>query len=515
MSLVESEEFEVMESEIYEFLPSMNASQLETLYTKIDLTIPEASKGKKNVLLRGMNSHLAGFGDLEDGGFANLKIVHEFLTKNPDEAEVKVKPDESLLEKKLSLIVNDEHPIAGLAGVDAIVNARIEELLKKLNPSTDSPSASEVDKKSETEKREVKRREDLARVQQVPRPVIFKLTGEIGGSKSISYENLKFQTKNAYKQGYIEQNIIAAVIRAISSENDDLRTLFELQDEPELELMLKMLEPIMKQKDSATYFSDLCNAVQTGSQNCLDFVVGLLSLKKKILVRSQQEGIPFDKSLLSKQLMKTMYSGIKNTNIRSEIRDNCRSLTDMSDTDLLKIVGDAMSIEQDRIDKFGSKKAVGFNVVTTNEGTKTGKNKENLLPALVQELKLSHDTQLACLKSDMDELKSLVAATVQMVSAQNSSFNNNNNPLEASCQNQQNNPQFKMWRSFQPAGNARPGSHVNNNKSKVPNRCTACVAQNIFKCIHCSLCGDEGHRSYNCPTKATPPAAGSGNGNGL
>ena len=91
MSLGESEELEVMESEIYEFLPSLNASQLETLYAKIDLTIPEASKGKKMLLVRGMNSHLAGFGDLEDNGFANLKIIHEFITKKPDETELKLR----------------------------------------------------------------------------------------------------------------------------------------------------------------------------------------------------------------------------------------------------------------------------------------------------------------------------------------------------------------------------------------------------------------------------------------
>ena len=37
------------------------------------------------------------------------------------------------------------------------------------------------------------------------------------------------------------------------------------------------------------------------------------SLKEKILARSKKEGTPFEEKMLMNQLMKTLYSGIRNT----------------------------------------------------------------------------------------------------------------------------------------------------------------------------------------------------------
>ncbi len=254
-------------------------------------------------------------------------------------------------------------------------------------------------------------------------------------------------------------------------------------------------------------------------QSCMNFVVELLSLKQKVLVRSQQEETPFDKDMLTKQLMKTMYSGMKNTNIRSEVRENCRGIRNISQAELLKIVGEAVSIENSRNEKFSATKKTSVNAVSVGgeDGSKPGKNKENYLPAQVQELKVAHETQMAGLKSDMDELKSLLTATVQMVTSQQNSYKNCP-PFGNNCAAPANDGMWKMYQnSTNPlmnvdAQNFKPRTNFNrkNNRGRFKN----CVENNVYKCVHCLLCCQEGHRANECPNKQEGAGA-AGNENRL
>ena len=44
------DEVQVMEEELYEFLPSLEVDELETIFEKMQVTCPDAAKGKKNVV---------------------------------------------------------------------------------------------------------------------------------------------------------------------------------------------------------------------------------------------------------------------------------------------------------------------------------------------------------------------------------------------------------------------------------------------------------------------------------
>ena len=284
---------------------------------------------------------------------------------------------------------------------------------------------------------------------------------------------------------------------------------------------MEFLEPILKEKDSATYFNELCNAVQSGTQTVMDFVVMLLSLKEKILARSKKEGTPFEENMLMNQLMKTLYSGIRNTNIRSEIRENCRGILDISPPKLIKIVGDAMAIENTRNEEFSGKKAASniLNLEAELNTKSSGKNKENYLPVQVQELKVAHETQIAGIRADMDELKTLLTATVNIISQNNSQQQSQNVP-----QAQHNNwiPRLNVnaqqflpshQNNFQNMDNAiRPGPHPRNNRNgRNRGRCDECVQNNVLRCPHCFVCKGEGHKSTECPVRNEN---GNGAGNG-
>ena len=107
----------------------------------------------------------------------------------------------------------------------------------------------------------------------------LKINGTIGTKTGcMSYTDLYFQINNAQKQGYTDEQITGAVIKAMST-NNNLRTYFESVPDVKLDEMLEILRPYFEQKNSATLFGDLCNAAQASEQNCMDFVVGLLGLK--------------------------------------------------------------------------------------------------------------------------------------------------------------------------------------------------------------------------------------------
>ena len=55
-----------------------------------------------------------------------------------------------------------------------------------------------------------------------------------------------------------------------------------------------------------------------------------------------------------------MLSGFKNTNIRAEVRENCKPSISLSDEDLLKLIADAVANEAERVEKFAIKKDVNI-----------------------------------------------------------------------------------------------------------------------------------------------------------
>ncbi len=82
MSVVENEaELEVLESELYEMLPTLETSELEILFQKMSLNLPTTAQGKKNMLLRLLNKQLGALSETEDQGFATIKLLHEHLIK--------------------------------------------------------------------------------------------------------------------------------------------------------------------------------------------------------------------------------------------------------------------------------------------------------------------------------------------------------------------------------------------------------------------------------------------------
>ena len=522
----ESFSLEVMEQEVMEFLSDLSAEGLEEACNKIDLQVPPSKKGKKVLLLKLVYKHLLPLEELDDGGYETYAILHKFLkdvlgedrrdndvrqdSRTDEETVVEssfVHPNDTLDPNQLSH-VHPQDPLPNVQLSNMMSNTRRSNMMPNNNMSTRPRGAAQVSK--------------------LP---TLKITGVIGGKKegSISYTNLKFQIKNAEQLDYPEQSICGAVIKAIDPGNE-LRAYFETKPELKLKEMLDFLQPVFsEQQDSSAYFSELCNSAQKGGQNCMNFVVGLLSLKQKILDLSEAEGNPFDRNLMAKQFQKTLFSGIKNTNIRAEVRENCKSWRNsrlgrnVDDSELVRIVAEAMANETERANKFALKKdvsQVGASTAGEDEPTpakKPNKNKENLLPAQFDQQKQDMQALRAEfneLKASNVELKSLLTANVNFLAAQNNPprssatpsappYNPNAPPQNPGAQPY--NPGAPPYNPGAPPYNAgtppfNAGAPPRNNNWRV-RKCSNCIQNNVPRCTHCWTCCDPDHKNPECPRR--------------
>lgn len=485
---------DVMRGEVEGSLATLTIQELEGVCTAIDLPADDALKGNKNKLFRHLLSHLWAEGDKEDGGFATYKIVHEHITqlgKVVDENKpVDVKPDLKTV-NATALEAKKVQSAPGVSVKESIVSASNEGV-----KSSKRSGIVEVHQRLQT----------------------FKINGVIGGEKdNITFDNLNFQVNNALEAGYNEPSICGAILKAISPSNS-LRSLFETEKKLDVDSMLDILRPYLVQsKDSASYYAELCSSKQRPpDKTAMDFVVRLLGLRNRIVKLSAEEGTPFDQNLLRKQFFKTMFSGLQNQNIRAEVRESCKSVSDgeISGSDLMKIVAEAMSNETLRAGNFSASKEV--NLMESNSGgggeneclrldaqRKVGKNKENLLPAQVDKQK----QEINALKAEVTELRGQNTEIKSLLVA-------NNNLLKAQAQAQvnataANSTGFSFGALAHPAGVTPPALNGKNNipgggarkPKNWPKKCPNCHQNNVFRCFHCWDCGANDHKKGdpNCP----------------
>ena len=466
-------------------LPSLSVQDLAGVCTEIDLPVDDAKKGKKSALYRHLLTHLWGEGDKEDGGFPTFKIVDDYLTqleKKGNTTDVKLKVEqgavveEDLGKSEVSLGSGDVKP-------------------KVLSQKTSNIS-------------EVKYRGGASVVEVQTRMQTFKINGVIGGdTNSITFDNLSFQIKNALEAGYNEPSICGAVIKAICPSNN-LRVLFENGPKLGVESMLDMLRPYLVQnRDGASYYSELCSAKQRPpDKNAMDFLVRLLGLKNRVFRLSEEEGTPFDANLMRKQFFKTLFSGLKNVNIRAEIKESCKTMAggDFLDKDLMEIVAEAMGNEALRAGNFTSSKEVNSVEscsISEDESRSSvqrkGKNKENLLPVQVDKQKQDIDVlkaEVSELKGQNKEMKSLLVANNKLLTAQ-AQVNSANAAPGGYLSGASGTGGFPG----KPPQNT-PGN-FNNRKKNWPRKCPACHQNNVFRCYHCWECGSNDHKKGDpsCP----------------
>ena len=391
----------------------------------------------------------------------------------------------------------------------------------------------------------------------------FKINGTIGepGQKGcISYSSLCYQIKQGEEQNYGIKEIYAGVIRAIEAGNP-FRDVLELEvDDFDKEAFMKSLRAHFMERDPDAIWEELRKCCQGPRESAHKFACRCVALKKKVVNMKAAEGLVCDVAHLKSTFFRTLSTGLRNGNIRNELRQLFKEGT-LPDHDLLYEVAMAEKNEEERLRKLNEgERKVNMNKVTCDsdsddlqevnsgsasdslsssdqgnknssasrqnkksagqnakqpqqKGQNSGKKSEGTLSAAqVNKMTAALDklsTSNAQLVADVHALKQLNQNNTGNVSG---NFPKDGFVRPPYPTNVQNNgmlpPQNPVTLNSNPVT-----SNLNTSASVFPRPqaartgrtgrpiylCQQCIATNSFYCRHCFKCGGDDHKIGDCP----------------
>ena len=358
-----------LEEIVMTWVSQQKADVLEEVYKVIPLTCADEIKGKRLKLLNALLAHLVGLDDTQVEA-ANRKI-HAFMQSAGSDVKPALPPIEE-------------------DGITGLLNKASSNDVKSQDKET--PSSNSV--------------VDLVRFKE------FKISGTIlgKGETRISYASLKHLVENAQKMRYSETMITLAIIKAISPSHK-VKSLLESKRGLTVEEIMEMLRAHYKKEDRSSVLTELRTAVQQPADSALDFVTELMCLKSRVIELSREESYPIDLEMLTKDLFKSMFTGMRNPNIRSELREVCGKHTNQNEIDdklLTRYVSEAMANEEERQKKLMGAKIAANSVesepVKPPDNPKPQRQRDNPFDK-IEELRLSQEKEMSMLRADFAEVK--------------------------------------------------------------------------------------------------------------
>lgn len=471
-------ELEDVEREVSILLAGVESiEEFQEIYTVIGLAVPTLEQGVVDTPKRyykALVRHLLSdeVENSDDKGQQIFLKIYDRLTGGDEDTKTDVR------------VEGKPNDTAQPNVVQTVKNLSSSSQVSKLNSSVNSNGGA--------------RRKPLFDVQKLKE---FKLDGTIGGSgapggkeKRLTYSSLEYQIMNALAQGYGEDVVCLAVVKAISPDNE-LRAYFEGRKSLNVDTILESLRGHFEESESATVLADLGKAKQKSSQTAHSFLVSVFVLRDRVLKLAEEEGSPQDERFVYNRMKHAIETGVRNQNIRGELREVLSKNRHVSDDVLLKIAKEAMAREKARLAKFGPQEpesddveeaevaAIHARPPTPPNKTKACKTKpvakkEPNFQTQVNELKASQELLQASVLELTTAFKDMRKETA---SARN--FQPNVNPPAP-----QNPPRY-------PPNNQNPNRNRASRTSK--GRCHACVNSGV-RCPHCFLCGGLNHQMHEC-----------------
>ena len=256
----------------------------------------------------------------------------------------------------------------------------------------------------------------------------------------------------------------------------------------------KTLRVHFHEKDSSKLWEDLMKATQTASQDATQFVESLISLKQRILFVSKEAGsnVQFSESAVNAQFVRSLLSGLKNNNIRNELKAVVS--TDISQVDLLELLDIAVANEEERLIKWGATPAAknaGINRVDADSPAdkQSGAGGSTCSGCCAKPggiIKPQPRNDHNPILNKLSELQ----VSVNEVVAFKSKLDNVDTKLDKVEKLEKDLADLKR----QVDGNPKKG------KVRFVFGCDDCKAKNISKqCRHCFKCGSDDHKRPECP----------------
>ena len=341
----------------------------------------------------------------------------------------------------------------------------------------------------------------------------FKIDGKIGGAADKPdtiqrFSSLKCQIDRAIKQDVSESTIIAAVLKAIPP-NTKLRTFLENKTDLSVNEMLDYLKSHFHEQNYMLAFRELGDSVQDDKETAYDYVLGVFGMRDDVRNLAKKQGVTFDELLLRETTLNVIDTGLKNANIRYELKEltTFHPNKAIMDQVFLDAVSAAMDREQIRLKKRGEKKNRNLEVQSVQRQEKSERQEVNKRDGAVQARLAKQDKDIEGLSADVSEVKTLLHDLVGDRKAGSDNRNNdggrhnNNTCCNHRCSDGDGDGHQDGGGRNRGRGGRGGYRNDGRNRNRRRYRCDQCINDNVARCVHCFICGSHAHRYADCPEK--------------
>ena len=217
--------------------------------------------------------------------------------------------------------------------------------------------------------------------------------------------SIQFEIENARSLGHKEEEIRAAVIRAISP-GHELREYFELNTNESLDDMIETFRSTFVEHNSDQSLTLFKKEAQKLNEPPSKFVTRIAAWRCKLKKLSIEEGEAISDRTLMKAFYHVLSTGIRDEYLRAELREQLRVNPSMTDNDILRAISEIMKVKREREEKLGlvpddttKDSVVQVDAVDTH---KRSEKKEKLNPfVVIEEMKASHQRQMEQMRQDV------------------------------------------------------------------------------------------------------------------
>ncbi|KAK7907779.1 hypothetical protein WMY93_016391 [Mugilogobius chulae] len=183
----------------------------------------------------------------------------------------------------------------------------------------------------------------------------FKIWGQIGeaGQKEkLSFTSLTNQIESGLKKGYPENEIIEAVIKAVSP-GLHLRDLLEVKRDLTLPTLKIILRGHYKVDSSSDLLHRLMNISQDPKESAQAFLFRAIELREKLLCKSgeEDESEQFSQNLIQRKFLRSLETGLLSEAVKFQLKPYL-SNTNVADEVLIEKINEAASLETERQNKL-------------------------------------------------------------------------------------------------------------------------------------------------------------------
>ena len=343
------EEADALVTEVLRWLPELSFEQLLVVYTD-HLGQPDVQGDRRNqqsvlkLIMRFLSSEEVE--QSEDGGLAHFLQIHTYLDGLGVKQEV-VDPNAAVAAAVTQQTTANTNPAPPLATTPLTTTANTPPAVVQnlhVQSTTSAATSTNITPTTATT--------DYATLKKVLRKD-WKLKGSIGrpGEKEkLTFSGLAYQINQAEKKGYEDDDICEEVIKGVT--DDVLRSLLEGKTNLTLAKLRKLLRSHFKEKDPTTLFNELSRSAQLSSEDASYFVMRMIDLRTKVVFATKEvdSRVNYPEDLVREQFIRTVTTGLRNDNIRNEIKQLFAQ--NLEEEDLLEKLTQAESDELERLSKL-------------------------------------------------------------------------------------------------------------------------------------------------------------------